>query len=65
MDQNGPPEHLWSQIAPSTEEARAQVLAEGSELLTDVEDLRHNAALKTTTTSLHARFEHQMSIVAF
>ena len=46
-------------IAPNTEEARAQALAEGSELVTDVsqEDLRDNAALMTTTTSLHARFE--------
>ena len=42
-----------------TEEARAQALAEGSEVLTDVsqEDLRDNAALMTTTTTLHARFE--------
>ena len=36
LNENGPPEHLWSQIAPSTEEARAQALAEGSETLTDV-----------------------------
>ena len=58
--ENGPPEHLWSQIAPGTEEARAQALAEGSQILTDVsqEDLRDNAQLMTnTTTSLHARFE--------
>ena len=43
-----------------TEEARAQALAKGSEVLTDVsqEDLRDNAALMTTTTTtLHARFE--------
>ena len=60
LDENGPPEHLWSQIAPSTEEARAQALAEGSQVLTDVsqEDLRDNAELMTnTTTNLHARFE--------
>ena len=61
LDENGPPEHLWSQIAPCTEEARAQALAEGSKLLTDVsqEDLRDNAELMTTTTTtnLHARFE--------
>ena len=60
LDENGPPEHLWSQIAPSTEEARAQALAEGSHVLTNVsqEDLRDNAALMTTTTTnLHARFE--------
>ena len=60
INENGPPEHLWSQIAPNTEEARARALAEGSQVLTDVsqEDLRDNAALMTnTTTSLHARFE--------
>ena len=60
IDENGPPEHLWSQIAPCTEAASAQALTEGSELLTDVsqEDLRDNAELMTTTTSsLHARFE--------
>ena len=60
IDENGPPEHLWSQIAPNTEEARARALAEGSQVLTDVsqEDLRDNSALMTTTTtSLHARFE--------
>ena len=60
IDENGPPELLWSQIAPNTEEARARALAEGSQVLTDVsqEDLRDNAALMTnTTTSLHARFQ--------
>ena len=60
LDENGPPEHLWSQIAPSTEEARARAVAEGSQVLTDVsqEDLRDNAELMTnTTTNLHARFE--------
>ena len=60
LDENGPPEHLWTQIAPSTEEARQRALAEGSQLLTDVsqEDLRDNHELMTsTTTSLHARFE--------
>ena len=60
IDEDGPPEHLWSQIAPTTEQARAQSLAEGSELLTDVsqEDLRDNANLLTsTTTNLQTRFE--------
>ena len=64
IDEHGPPEHLWSQIAPSTEEARAQSLAEGSEVLTNVsqEDLRNNAELSTaTTTNLHARFESASS----
>ena len=60
IDENGPPEHLWSKIAPNTEEARARALAEGSQILSDVsqEDLRDNAALMTnTTTGLHTRFE--------
>ena len=61
IDEDGPPEHLWNYIAPSTEESRSQSLAEGSELLTEVsqEDLRDNANLMTSTTtaSLHVRFE--------
>ena len=61
IDENGPPEHLWSHIAPSTEETRSQSLAEGSEPLTEVsqEDLQDNAKLLTSTStpSLHVRFE--------
>ena len=61
IDEDGPPEHLWNYIAPSTEESRSQSLAEGSELLTEVsqEDLRDNANLMTSTTTanLHVRFE--------
>ena len=33
IDENSPPEHLWSQIAPTTEEARARALAECSQVL--------------------------------
>ena len=53
IDENGPHEHLWNQIAPNTEEARARALAEGNQVLTDVsqEDLRDNAALMTNATS--------------
>ena len=68
LDENDPPEHLWSQIAPSTEEARAQALAEGSQVLTDIsqEDLRDNAELMTnTTTNLHARFDHLRYLLDF
>ena len=61
LDENGPPEHLWSQIAPNTEHIRAQSLAEGSESLTEVsqEDLRDNANLLRSSTpgTLHIRFE--------
>ena len=33
IDEDSPPEHLWSYIAPATEESRLQSLAEGSESL--------------------------------
>ena len=48
FDENGLPEHLWSKIAPCTEAARAQALAEGSELLTNMSP-EDNAELITIT----------------
>ena len=47
IDENSPPEHVWNQIAPSTEEARAQSLAEGRKFLTEIsqQDLQVNASL--------------------
>ena len=61
IDEDGPPEHLWSYIALSTEESRSQSLAEVSESLTEVsqEDLRDNANLMTSTTtaSLYVQVE--------
>ena len=60
VDEDGPPEHLWSNIAPSTEESRAQSMAEGVEQLTEVsqQDLRDNQAILTSGASaLHVRFE--------
>lgn len=36
IDEGGPPEHLWSSIAPSTEQGRLQSIAEGIEPLTEV-----------------------------
>ena len=36
VDEDGPPEHLWNSIAPSTEEGRMHSMAEGSEQLTEV-----------------------------
>ena len=60
IDEDGPPEHLWSNIAPSTEESRAQSMAEGVEQLTEVsqQDLRDNEAILTLAASaLHVRFE--------
>ena len=60
VDQDGPPEHLWSNIAPSTEESRAQSMAEGVETLTELsqQELRDNEAILTSGASaLHVRFE--------
>ena len=62
IDEDGPPEHLLSQIAPSTEESRTQSMVEGSESLNKVcqEDL--NADLLTpTNSSVHVRFDNAAS----
>ena len=59
VDVDGPPEHLWNSIAPSTEESRMQSMAEGSEQLTEVsqQDLRDNESILTSGPNLHVRFE--------
>ena len=61
IDEDGPPEQVWNQIAPNTEQSRARSLAEGTESLTEVsqEDLQYNANLLTSSTpgQLHMRFE--------
>ena len=60
IDECGPLEHMWSNIAPSTEEARAQSMAEGVETQTEVsqQDLRDNESILTSAASaLHVRFE--------
>ena len=58
VDEEGPPEHLWNSIAPSTEEHRLQSVAEGSEQLTEVsqQDLQDNQNI-LSQSSLHVRFE--------
>ena len=58
VDENGPPEHLWNSIAPSTEEHRLHSLAEGSEQLTELsqQDLQDNQNI-LSQSSLHIRFE--------
>ena len=58
VDENGPPEHLWHSIAPSTEEHRLHSLAEGSEQLTEVsqQDLQDIQNI-LSQSSLHIRFE--------
>ena len=60
MKMHGPPEHLWDNIAPSTEESRMHSITEGSEQLTEVsqQDLQDNERILTSATSnLHVRFE--------
>ena len=60
VDENGPPEHLWNSIAPSTEESRMHSIAEGSEQLTEVsqQDLQDNRNILTSAAAnLHVRFE--------
>ena len=54
IDEDGPPEHLWDNIAPSTEESRVRSIAEGSERRFQ-QDLQDN--LTWTTSHLHVRFE--------
>ena len=56
IDEDGPPEHLWDNIAPSTEESNLQSIVEGSEQLTEVsqQDLRD---ILTLGPNLHVRFE--------
>ena len=56
---DGPSEHIWDQIAPSTEESRARSLAEGSEVVTEVaqEDLQANTQILNASQSLGVRFK--------
>ena len=58
VDENGPPEHMWDNIAPSTEENRLHCIAEGSEQLTEVsqQDLQDNQNI-LSQSSMHIRFE--------
>ena len=58
VDEDGPPEHLWNSIAPSTEEHRLHSIAEGNEQLTEVsqQDLQDNQNI-LSQSSLHVRFE--------
>ena len=59
VDEDGPPEHLWNSIAPSTEESRMQSIAEGTEQLTEVsqQDLQDNQNILASGPNLHIRFE--------
>ena len=55
VDEDGPPEHLWNSIAPSTEESRMQSMAEGTEV--SQQDLRDNESILTSGPNLHVRYE--------
>ena len=61
VDEDGPPEHVWADIAPNTEEGRSRALEEGEEQLTEVapEDLHDHANVFDSSVShgLQARFE--------
>ena len=59
IDEDGLPEHLWNNIAPSTEESNLRSTAEGSQQLTEVSqhDLRDNEHILTSGPNLHVRFE--------
>ena len=60
VDEDGPPEHVWADIAPNTEEGRSRAL-EGEEQLTEVapEDLQDHSNMFDSSVShgLQARFE--------
>ena len=62
VDEDGPPEHVWADIAPSTEEGRSRAHVEGEEQLTEVapEDLQDHANVfesSSVSHGLQARFE--------
>ena len=58
VDENGPPEHLWDNIALSTEENRLHSIAEGAKQLTKLsqQDLQDKQNM-LSQSSLHVRFE--------
>ena len=61
LDEDGPPQHVWDQLAPGTEANRLEQEAEGPESLTEMseQDVRDSRDLFTasTTSTLHVRFE--------
>ena len=62
VDEDGPPEHVWADIAPNTEEGRSRAHEEGEEQLTEVapEDLQDHANVfesSSVSHGLQARFE--------
>ena len=61
VDEDGPPEHAWADIAPNTEEGRSCAFEEGEEQLIEVapEDLQDHANVFDSSVShgLQARFD--------
>ena len=64
LNDSGPPQHVWSGIAPTTEQNRVQEEQEGSEQITNLEeeDLQTNSTLNeqppgSFVAELHARYE--------
>ena len=61
VDADGPPEHVWADVAPNTVEGRSRALEEGKEQLTEVapEDLQDHANVFDSSVphGLQARFE--------
>ena len=64
LNESGPPQHMWSTIAPTSEESRLQEEEEGYEQLTNLEeeDIQGSSTLSTQPTGsfvaqLHARYE--------
>ena len=66
FDESGPPQHLWSNIAPTAEENRIQEEADGYEELTNVDqdDLDANSNMDQQSSGslvaeLHTRYESE------
>ena len=66
FDESGPPQHLWSNIAPTAEQNRIQKQADGYEELTNVDqdDLDANSNMDQQSSGslvaeLHARYESE------
>jgi hypothetical protein len=61
-NESGPPEHIWSYIAPGNEESRLNTLQDNEETITDLnqDDIRDNNALITNvsnSTNILQRYE--------
>ena len=61
VDTNSRPEHVWDQLAPSTQEGQHRARLEGEESLTEMtgEDLANNARVidSTSNSSVQVRYD--------